>query len=234
MDAVRLPEIRASSSADGTVGEKASPSQQSTAVVGASTRRRTTRRPEAGGTSTFWRRRPLLQRSQTCLGDVDRKAKKKSASSSVRCPGGGTEDYWFLEPANAHSTVVTPVSASAAGIVVEERAQVGDRKLRSADRNSKGGSCLFLSQCCCQTKAAPTSPSVSCGSSSSKNAAENQRLSNSGSKSSPQPPPHQSQASGSNSASASSATHSEPGSKASKTADEAVSNVGIVDSRSRC
>ncbi|KAH6940403.1 hypothetical protein HPB50_027553 [Hyalomma asiaticum] len=239
MDAVRLPEIRASSSATSTVAEKASPSQQSTAVVGASTRRRTTRRPEAGGTSTFWRRRPLLQRSQTCLGDVDRKTKKK-ASSSDRCPGGGTEDYWFLEPANVHSTVVTPVSATAAGIVVEERAQAGDRKLRSADRNSKGGSCLFLSQCCCQTKgqqrsecsphfspsrsAAPTSPSISCGSSSSKNAAENQRFSNSGSKSSPQPPPHQSQASCSSSASASSATHSEPGSKASKTADEAAAS----------
>lgn len=155
MDAVRLPENRASSSANSTVAGKASPSQQSTAVVGASTRRRATRRPEAGGTSTFWRRRPLLQRSQTCLGDVDRKAKKKSsASSSDRCPGGGSEDYWFLEPANAPSTVGTPdgASASGAGIVVEERAQAGDRKLRSADRNSKGGSCLFLSQCCCQTK----------------------------------------------------------------------------------
>ncbi|KAL1422260.1 hypothetical protein MTO96_022140 [Rhipicephalus appendiculatus] len=133
MDAVRLPEIRASSSADNTLAEKASPSQQSTAVVGASTRRRTTRRPDAGGTSTFWRRRPLLQRSQTCLGDVDRKTKKKtSATSSDRCPGGGTEDYWFLEPANARSTVVTPVSASAVGIGVEERAQAVDRKLRSA------------------------------------------------------------------------------------------------------
>ncbi|XP_065290727.1 uncharacterized protein [Dermacentor albipictus] len=227
MDAVRLPESRASSSANSTVEGKASPSQQSTAVVGASTRRRATRRPEAGGTSTFWRRRPLLQRSQTCLGDVERKAKKKSsASSSDRCPGGGTEDYWFLEPASASSTVVTPVGASAsgAGIVVEERAQARDRKLRSADRNSKGGSCLFLSQCCCQTKAAPTSPSISCGSSSSKNAAENQRFSNSGSKSSPQPPPHQSQASGSSSASVSSAIHSEPGSKASKTADEAAAS----------
>ncbi|XP_049518947.1 serine/arginine repetitive matrix protein 2 [Dermacentor silvarum] len=243
MDAVRLPESRASSSGNSTVAGKASPSQQSTAVVGASTRRRATRRPEAGGTSTFWRRRPLLQRSQTCLGDVDRKAKKKSsASSSDRCPGGGSEDYWFLEPANAPSTVVTPdgASASGAGIVVEERAQAGDRKLRSADRNSKGGSCLFLSQCCCQTKgqqrsecsphfspsrsAAPTSPSISCGSSSSKNAAENQRFSNSGSKSSPQPPPHQSQASGSSSASASSAIHSESGSKASKTADEAAAS----------
>nr|XP_054933368.1 mucin-2-like [Dermacentor andersoni] len=243
MDAVRLPESRASSSANSTAAEKASPSQQSTAVVGASTRRRATRRPEAGGTSTFWRRRPLLQRSQTCLGDVERKAKKKSsASSSDRCPGGGTEDYWFLEPASASSTVVTPVGASAsgAGIVVEERAQAGDRKLRSADRNSKGGSCLFLSQCCCQTKgqqrsecsphfspsrsAAPTSPSISCGSSSSKNAAENQRFSNSGSKSSPQPPPHQSQASGSSSVSASSAIHSEPGIKASKTADEAAAS----------
>ncbi|KAL3196661.1 hypothetical protein MRX96_045147 [Rhipicephalus microplus] len=151
MDAVRLPEMCASSSAD--LADKASPSQQSTAVVGASTRRRTTRRPDAGGTSTFWRRRPLLQRSQTCLGDVDRKTKKKSsATSSDRCPGGGSEDYWFLEPANARSTVVTPVSATAVRTGVEERAQATDRKLRNADRNSKGGSCLFLSQCCCQTK----------------------------------------------------------------------------------
>ncbi|KAH7953567.1 hypothetical protein HPB49_010120 [Dermacentor silvarum] len=62
-----------------------------------------------------------------------------------------------------------------------------------------------------------------CGSSSSKTAAENQRFSNRGSESSPQPPPYHSQASGSKSMLASSAIHSEPGSKASKTVDEAAS-----------
>ncbi|KAH7945548.1 hypothetical protein HPB49_012483 [Dermacentor silvarum] len=71
--------------------------------------------------------------------------------------------------------------------------------------------------------AAPTFPSISCGSSCSKVAAEIQRFSNRGSESSPQPPPYQSQASGSNSMLASSAIHSEPGSKASKTVDEAAS-----------
>ncbi|KAH7945587.1 hypothetical protein HPB49_013230 [Dermacentor silvarum] len=64
----------------------------------------------------------------------------------------------------------------------------------------------------------------SCGSSSSKIAAENQRFSNSGSELIPQPPPHQSQPSGSNiSTSASTAFHSVLGSMASKTADEAAS-----------
>ncbi|KAH7936520.1 hypothetical protein HPB49_000585 [Dermacentor silvarum] len=64
----------------------------------------------------------------------------------------------------------------------------------------------------------------SCGSSSSKIAAENHRFSNSGSESIPQPPPHQSQTSGSCiSTSASTAFHSVLGSTASKTADEAAS-----------
>ncbi|XP_049524091.1 uncharacterized protein LOC125945828 [Dermacentor silvarum] len=70
---------------------------------------------------------------------------------------------------------------------------------------------------------APTFPSISCGSSSSKITAENQRFSNRGSESGPQPPPYQSQASGSNSMLASSAIHCEPGSKVSKTVDEAAS-----------
>ncbi|KAH7941606.1 hypothetical protein HPB49_015328 [Dermacentor silvarum] len=60
-----------------------------------------------------------------------------------------------------------------------------------------------------------------CGSSSLKIAAENQWFSSSGSESSPQPPPHQSQAFGSCSMSPFSTIHSEPGSNASKTVDEA-------------
>ncbi|KAH7979232.1 hypothetical protein HPB49_008798 [Dermacentor silvarum] len=68
------------------------------------------------------------------------------------------------------------------------------------------------------------SSAISCGSSSTKITAENQRFSNSGGESIPQPPPHKSQASGSRiSMSASSAFHSVPGSKASKKADEAAS-----------
>lgn len=135
---------RVTADSNATTLEKPSPTQ--TAAV-APTRRRTARRAEATGTSTFWRRRPLLQRSQTCLSDADRKAKKKSTASPNQCPGGGSEDYWFLEPASR-----VAISAGAeSGARVEERAQ-GNRKLRSADRNSKGGSCLFLSQCCCQTK----------------------------------------------------------------------------------
>ncbi|KAH7971447.1 hypothetical protein HPB49_024234 [Dermacentor silvarum] len=63
----------------------------------------------------------------------------------------------------------------------------------------------------------------SCGSSSSKIAAADQRFSSRGSESSPQPPPHQSQASGSNSMSAPSAIHSEPSNKASRTVEEAAS-----------
>ncbi|KAH7966130.1 hypothetical protein HPB49_013921 [Dermacentor silvarum] len=70
----------------------------------------------------------------------------------------------------------------------------------------------------------PVSEIASCGSSSSKIAAENHRFSNSGSESIPQPPPHQSQTSGSSiSTSASTAFHSVLGSMASKTADEAAS-----------
>ncbi|KAH7966220.1 hypothetical protein HPB49_014571 [Dermacentor silvarum] len=68
------------------------------------------------------------------------------------------------------------------------------------------------------------SQQYSCGSSSSKIAAENHRFSNSGSESIPQPPPHQSQTSGSSiSTSASTAFHSVLGSMASKTADESAS-----------
>ncbi|KAH7970167.1 hypothetical protein HPB49_000633 [Dermacentor silvarum] len=57
---------------------------------------------------------------------------------------------------------------------------------------------------------------ISCGSSSSKIAAENQWFNNSGSESSLQPPPHQSHVSGLSSMLASSNIHSEPGSNASK------------------
>ncbi|KAH7933021.1 hypothetical protein HPB49_006901 [Dermacentor silvarum] len=64
---------------------------------------------------------------------------------------------------------------------------------------------------------------ISCGSSLSKIVAENQQFSNSGSESRPQQPPHQSPGSGSSSISAFSTLHSDPGSKASKTVDEAAS-----------
>ncbi|KAH7934189.1 hypothetical protein HPB49_022634 [Dermacentor silvarum] len=74
----------------------------------------------------------------------------------------------------------------------------------------------------------PTSPSISCRSSSSNIAAENQRFSNSGSELILQPPLHQSQAYGSSiSTSLSSAFHSAPGSKASKTEDEAASAAAV-------
>ncbi|XP_037567466.2 nascent polypeptide-associated complex subunit alpha, muscle-specific form-like [Dermacentor silvarum] len=71
------------------------------------------------------------------------------------------------------------------------------------------------------TCAAPTFPSISCGSSSSKIATENQWFRSSGGGSRPQPPPHRSQASRLNSSSsASSAIHGGPGGEAYKTADE--------------
>lgn len=49
-------------------------------------------------------------------------------------PSGGQADYWFLE----------------GGARPETEVAEADRKLRSSDRNSKGGSCSFLSRCCCQ------------------------------------------------------------------------------------
>ncbi|XP_037567443.1 basic salivary proline-rich protein 4-like [Dermacentor silvarum] len=71
---------------------------------------------------------------------------------------------------------------------------------------------------------APTFPSISCGSSSSKITTENQWFGRSGGGSRPQPPPHQSQASRSNSStSAYSTIHGGPGGEAYKTADEAAS-----------
>ncbi|XP_037580526.1 basic proline-rich protein-like [Dermacentor silvarum] len=69
--------------------------------------------------------------------------------------------------------------------------------------------------------AAPTFPSISCGSSPSKIATENQWFRSSGGGSRPQPPPHRSQASRLNSSSsASSAIYGGPGGEAYKTADE--------------
>ncbi|XP_049511295.1 nascent polypeptide-associated complex subunit alpha, muscle-specific form-like [Dermacentor silvarum] len=74
--------------------------------------------------------------------------------------------------------------------------------------------------------AAPTFPSISFGSSSSKIATENQWSGSSGGGSRPQPPSHRSQASRSNSStSASSAIHGGPGREAYKTADETASAV---------